>query len=81
MEIFIPVKSRIPREIEPVVDRAIRVIYVIPGEDDGTSMIFATRLAKALQKIGVTGKSFFLPSRTSLSALGKEWKRIKRRNY
>jgi len=77
-EIYIPVKTWIPRETEPGVDRAFRVIYVIPGEDDGISMIFAIRLTRALHRIGVTGKSFFLRSRTSLLVLGKEWKRIKK---
>ena len=43
----------------------IRVLFVIPGESDGASMIFVKRQLDAIQKNGVVGRSFFLSSRTS----------------
>ena len=55
-----------------------RVLFVIPGEAEGASMIFAKRQVASLQKAGVIGKPFFLASRTSPLVLVKEWQRFRR---
>lgn len=49
-----------------------RVLFVIPGEAQGSSMVFARRQAEALASRGVVVQSFHLQSRTSLRVLMSE---------
>jgi teichuronic acid biosynthesis glycosyltransferase TuaC len=57
--------------------RKIKVLIVIPGEEEGTSMIFAKRQAQSLDKSNVDLKIFFLSSRTSPAKLFSESKRFR----
>jgi len=59
--------------------RALRVLFVIPGAAQGSSMIFARRQAESLQRQGVEVNLFHLRSRTSLLELAREWRRFRRR--
>ncbi|MEQ1884613.1 MAG: glycosyltransferase [Bryobacteraceae bacterium] len=43
----------------------LRVVFVIPGEPTGSSMIFARRQAQSLRETGVAVDELFLASRTS----------------
>jgi teichuronic acid biosynthesis glycosyltransferase TuaC len=56
-----------------------RVLFVIPGTSQGSSMIFARRQAESLQRQGVEVNLFHLRSRTSLLELAREWRRFRRR--
>jgi teichuronic acid biosynthesis glycosyltransferase TuaC len=58
---------------------ALRVLFVIPGESEGSSMIFARRQAESLERQGVEVDLFHLRSRTSLLELTREWRRFRRR--
>ena len=58
---------------------ALRVVFVIPGGPEGSSMIFARRQAESLQREGVEVSLFHLRSRTSLLELTREWMRFRRR--
>ena len=57
----------------------MRVLFVIPGEVQGSSMIFARRQAESLAREGVGVEVFHLRSRTSLWALAREGVRFRRR--
>jgi teichuronic acid biosynthesis glycosyltransferase TuaC len=57
----------------------LRVLFVIPGEPEGCSMIFARRQAQSLERQGVEVDLFHLRSRTSLLELAREWRRFRRR--
>jgi teichuronic acid biosynthesis glycosyltransferase TuaC len=65
--------------VTPVPARALRVLFVIPGEAHGSSMIFARRQAKSLEREGVEVDLFHLRSRTSVRELVREWFRFRRR--
>jgi teichuronic acid biosynthesis glycosyltransferase TuaC len=54
----------------------LRVLFVIPGEARGHSMIFARRQAQSLDRAGVEVESFHLRSRTSPAALLREYFRM-----
>jgi glycosyltransferase involved in cell wall biosynthesis len=56
----------------------VRFLYVIPGEPEGWLMIFSRREAAAIGALGVEGRVFFLRSRTSIRALWREWRRLRR---
>jgi teichuronic acid biosynthesis glycosyltransferase TuaC len=56
----------------------MRVLFVIPGEAAGCSMIFARRLMESLMMQGVEVHAFFLRSRTSPVILIREWLRIRK---
>ncbi|MEO8048884.1 MAG: glycosyltransferase family 4 protein [Acidobacteriota bacterium] len=58
---------------------ALRVLFVIPGLAEGSSMIFARRQAESLTRQGVEVDLFHLRSRTSLPELIREWRRFRRR--
>jgi teichuronic acid biosynthesis glycosyltransferase TuaC len=60
----------------PVRD-APRVLFVIPGEEYGSSMIFARRQAYSLAREGVDVDMFHLHSRTSLREIAAEWLRFR----
>lgn len=63
----------------PMMPGAPRVLFVIPGATEGSSMIFARRQAESLQRQGVEVNLFHLRSRTSLLELTREWSRFRRR--
>ncbi len=56
----------------------VRVLFVIPGEAQGSSMIFARRQAESLSREGVEVEVFHLRSRTSPWALAREGVRYRR---
>lgn len=56
---------------------ALRVLFVIPGEPEGNSMIFARRQARALSAAGVGVECFYLASRTAPLKLWREWRRLR----
>ncbi len=57
----------------------VRVLFVIPGEAQGSSMIFARRQAERLVREGVEVELFHLRSRTLPWELAREWVRFRRR--
>ncbi len=63
----------------PMSAGAPRVLFVIPGAAQDSSMIFARRQAQSLQRQGVEVNLFHLRSRTSLPELAREWRRFRRR--
>ena len=56
--------------------RTIRVLYLFPGMADGSAMIFAKKQVAAVRDCGVVSEIFALESRTDLSCLRQEWKRL-----
>ncbi|MEQ1946426.1 MAG: glycosyltransferase [Bryobacteraceae bacterium] len=56
--------ARIPRRQEAS-GGPLRVVFVIPGEPSGSSMIFARRQAESLREAGIQVVELFLASRTS----------------
>jgi glycosyltransferase involved in cell wall biosynthesis len=58
--------------------KGLRVLAVIPGEaDDPSSMVFARRQMSAVGQNGINVQTFYLSSRTSLSALVQEFVRFR----
>lgn len=57
---------------------ALRVLFLIPGTGQGSSMIFARRQAASLQAAGIEVRTFFLRSRTSPLELVREFRRFRR---
>jgi len=57
----------------------VKVLFVIPGEAQGSSMIFARRQAESLAREGVEVDLFHLRSRTSPRELARESARFRRR--
>ncbi len=57
--------------------RAIRVLYLFPGMADGSAMIFAKKQVEAVRDCGVVSEIFALESRTNLSCLRRESKRLR----
>lgn len=57
----------------------MRVLFVIPGDGQGSSMIFARRQAESLARVGVEVEVFHLRSRTSVWTLLRETLRFRRR--
>lgn len=55
----------------------LRVLFVIPGESQGSSMVFARRQAESLIANGVEVELFHLRSRTSLRTLVSEARRFR----
>lgn len=58
--------------------KPLRVLFVIPGEAEGNSMIFARRQADSLKGEGVDVECFSLRSRTSPLLLLREYFRLRR---
>ena len=56
----------------------LRVLSVIPGPEQGSSMIFCKRAAAAVNAEGVVNRTFFLQSRTSPVGVYREWRRLRR---
>lgn len=55
----------------------MRVLYVIPCKAEGSEFIFAKRQIACLEAAGITARSFFLTSRTSIPFLIKALYRLK----
>ncbi len=55
----------------------MKVLFVIPGQRQGSSMIFVQRQAESLRREGIEVHSFYLRSRTSLRALVREADRFR----
>jgi glycosyltransferase involved in cell wall biosynthesis len=55
----------------------IQVLFVIPGDGEGSSMIFARRQAESLRAAGVDVRIFFLRSRTSPGRVAQEFRRFR----
>jgi teichuronic acid biosynthesis glycosyltransferase TuaC len=60
------------------VTQQLRVLSVIPGMPDGSSMIFARRQSAALAEAGHEVKDFHLADRTSLPRWASELRRLRR---
>jgi teichuronic acid biosynthesis glycosyltransferase TuaC len=58
-------------------DSPIRVLTVIPGDGEATSMVFAQRESAALREAGVVGRTFYLSSRTSVHRIREEQRRYR----
>jgi teichuronic acid biosynthesis glycosyltransferase TuaC len=54
-----------------------RVLFVIPGDGQGSSMIFVRRQAQSVAREGVEANLFYLASRTSLRSLLAELRRFR----
>jgi len=63
-------------QVRAQADRA-RVLFVIPGDGEGASMIFARRQAETLAAEGVEVRTFYLASRTSPRAVASEFLRFR----
>jgi teichuronic acid biosynthesis glycosyltransferase TuaC len=59
--------------------KKIKVLFVIPGEVSGPSMIFVKRQVDSIEKKGIAVDRFFLASRTSPVQVFKELNRLKAR--
>lgn len=57
--------------------RVIRVLYLFPGEAEGSAMIFAKKQVAAVQAAGVVSETFCLESRTDLAQLRREFQRLR----
>ncbi len=57
--------------------RAIRVLYLFPGVAEDSAMIFAKKQVEAIQHCGVVTEIFALTSRTDMSCLRRESKRLR----
>jgi teichuronic acid biosynthesis glycosyltransferase TuaC len=58
-------------------ERNPRVLFVIPGDGQGSSMIFARRQSETVAREGVEISLFYLGSRTSPARLLTEWRRFR----
>jgi glycosyltransferase involved in cell wall biosynthesis len=57
--------------------RSMRVMYVIPGTDEGIGMSFSRRQAASISAGGIEVKSFYLRSRTSPMMVWRELRRLR----
>src|SRR5438552_413878 len=55
----------------------LRVLAVIPGDGRGSPFVFVKRQIASLVDIGFDVRPFYLLSRTSLSGVVKEWRRVR----
>jgi len=62
---------------EPAAARSLRVLFVLPGDGQGSSMIFARRQAECLAAEDVEAPIFYLGSRTSPNRLLREMIRFR----
>ncbi len=56
----------------------MKILFIIPGEEEGNSMIFAKRQIKFLASNGIIASSFFLKSRSDFFILLKEYRRFRK---
>lgn len=73
-----PKPSALARERRPAAGCSMRVLFVVPGDGAGSSLIFARRQIEALREAGVAGEEFYLSSRTSPSILWRERRRFRK---
>jgi teichuronic acid biosynthesis glycosyltransferase TuaC len=59
--------------------RPVRVLFVIPGDGQGSSMIFVRRQAASLAQEGIEVECFYLHSRTSPRELARAFPQLRRR--
>jgi teichuronic acid biosynthesis glycosyltransferase TuaC len=59
-------------------DAAIRVLAVIPGDGRGNTFIFARRQVESLVRRGIAVRVFYLPPRTSLIPLLRDYLHLRR---
>ncbi|MBP8116141.1 MAG: glycosyltransferase [Nitrospira sp.] len=57
--------------------RLIRVLYLFPGEAEGSAMIFAKKQVEVVREAGVAAETFCLASRTDLRSLRRESIRLR----
>lgn len=57
--------------------QGLRVLYVFPGEAEGSAMIFASKQVEAMRELGVVSEIFALESRTDLARLLRESRRFR----
>jgi len=60
-----------------MMQETLRVLFVVPGDGQGSSMIFVRRQAESLLREGVEVRSFYLGSRTSAWVLAQEFFRFR----
>lgn len=65
------------RDSAPLQGRPIRVLYLFPGEAEGSAMIFAKKQVEAVREAGVAAETFCLASRTDLRSLRREYARLR----
>jgi|GEM_PF-1791522 glycosyltransferase involved in cell wall biosynthesis len=58
---------------------AIKVLAVIPGEENGAGMIFARRQVLFLKKIGIDVQPFYLTSRTNPAAIFSDFIKFRKK--
>lgn len=63
-------------EVRPV-SPTLRVLYLFPGEANGSAMIFAKKQVAAIREQGVVCEIFALQSRTNVSCLRGESRRLR----
>jgi glycosyltransferase involved in cell wall biosynthesis len=73
-----PMAGPSPAPARPGAAPAVRVLFVIPGEEIGSSMIFARRQVDTVRAQGIDVRVFYLRSRTSPAALLREYRRFRR---
>jgi teichuronic acid biosynthesis glycosyltransferase TuaC len=56
----------------------LKVLWIIPGKDEGSSFIFSRRQISKLKQLGVEGESYFLTSRTNPLTLYWSRKEVKK---
>ena len=61
------------------VSRMLRVLYLFPGEANGSAMIFAKKQVAAIREQGVVCEIFAVESRTNLWCLRRESRRLRER--
>ena len=59
----------------------MKVLYIIPGEESGNSMIFARRQINSLNNLGVISFTFYLRSRLNPVKLFSEYLRFRKCLY
>ncbi len=57
----------------------MKVLFVIPGNEDGNSMIFAKRQVNFLASLGIQQEIFFLKSRTQIFELASDFFRFRKK--
>jgi len=56
----------------------LKVLWIIPGKNEGSSFIFSRRQVSRLKEMGVEGDTYFLSSRTNVFSLIRSAKEVKK---
>lgn len=56
----------------------MRILFILPGEESGYTMIFAKRQIDSLKKLGIDSLSFYLASRLNPFTLLSEYRRFRK---